>query len=118
MTEQPLLKPGYLVRLRDISTGIWKQQGQVKEEVAPRTGSRWRMGCLCGGTTRICNYSRLEWTQLRRRFSRTQLSPQNHLTSELSTLAVDRQQYLSPTVERLSRPKRHIEPPKRLIESC
>lgn len=33
----PMLKPGDTVRLRDISTGTWRQKGQVTEEVAPRS---------------------------------------------------------------------------------
>ena len=33
----PLLKPGDVVRLRDISTGTWRQQGRVEKEVAPRS---------------------------------------------------------------------------------
>nr|XP_054602637.1 uncharacterized protein K02A2.6-like [Nothobranchius furzeri] len=33
----PSLKPGDKVRLRDITTGTWRHQGQVKEEVAPRS---------------------------------------------------------------------------------
>lgn len=33
----PMLKPGDMVRLRDISTGAWRQKGLVEEEVAPRS---------------------------------------------------------------------------------
>lgn len=31
----PMLKPGDVVRLRDISTGTWRQKGLVEKEVAP-----------------------------------------------------------------------------------
>lgn len=33
----PMLKPGDVVRLRDNSTGAWRQKGRVEEEVAPRS---------------------------------------------------------------------------------
>ncbi|KAK2881784.1 hypothetical protein Q8A73_022294 [Channa argus] len=34
--HRPSLKPGTMVHLRDVSTGTWRQQGQVEEEVTPR----------------------------------------------------------------------------------
>ena len=119
----PMLKPGDTVRLRDISTGTWRQQGQVEEEVAPRS---YRIQMESG-------------LSLRR--NRTDLQLQQEPTGEDITAQETVQQdatdftepasngpdhagcspktmSASPVTERQLRPKRLIQPPKRLIESC
>ena len=119
----PKLKPGDTVRLRDISTGTWRQQGQVGEEVAPRS---YRIQMESG-------------LSLRR--NRTDLQLQQQPTGQDTTVQETVQQdatdstepascgpdhagcspkamSASPAVGRQLRPRRLIQPPQRLIETC
>nr|XP_054606603.1 uncharacterized protein K02A2.6-like [Nothobranchius furzeri] len=129
----PSLKPGDKVRLRDITTGTWRHQGQVKEEVAPRSYKIQMEGGV----------------SLRRNRVDLQLHPEGKDTESQETVQQDKEKstesanrgsedarsgpsqdsaspaaerllktMTSPQGERLVRPKRHVQPPKRLIESC
>ncbi|KAJ7997968.1 hypothetical protein DPEC_G00217660 [Dallia pectoralis] len=115
-----------MVRLRDISTGTWRQKGQVEEEVAPRS---YRIQTENG-------------VSLRRNRTDLQLQPTEKDTIVQETVqentaesteltdssltatcaspaeATPSKLLKSPAAERQARPKRHVQPPQRLIESC
>lgn len=128
-----MLKPGDMVRLRDIPTGTWRQKGHVAEEVAPRS---YRIQMENGSS-------------LRRNRTDLQLQPTEEDTTAQETVQQDMAESTeltnsgpdhtdcgltaasaspaavrlpkllkSPAIERPSRPKRHVQPPERLIESC
>lgn len=116
----PTLRCGDRVRLRDINTGTWRQQGHVEEELSSRS---YRIQTECG-------------LSLRRNRTDIQLQP-SHEDTTAQELQQDTPQppelpnsepehttngqtavSKSPTAERHLRPQRHIKPPQRLIESC
>lgn len=130
----PMLKPGDTVRLRDIPTGTWRQKGQVEEEVAPRS---YRIQMENGLSLRRNRTDlQLQFQLLTERETTAQKMVQQDtadstestnsgtdhtdcsLTAASASPAAVRLSRLSPAVDGLSRPERHVQPPKRLIESC
>lgn len=122
----PMLKPGDMVRLRDISTGTWRQKGQVEEEVAPRS---YRIQTENGLSLRrnrtdlqlqptVKDTTAQEMVQQDTAES-TEL-PDSGLTAVSASPSVATPSKLSksPAAERQARPKRHVQPPQRLIECC
>lgn len=128
-----MLKPGDMVRLRDISTGTWRQMGQVEEGVAPRP---YRIQTENGLSLRR-NHADLQLQLTEKDTTAQEMVQQDTAKStELPNSGHDHTNYgltavsaspaavtLSkltklPAVERLARPKRHVQPRKRLIESC
>uniref|UniRef100_A0A674NW69 Gypsy retrotransposon integrase-like protein 1 n=1 Tax=Takifugu rubripes TaxID=31033 RepID=A0A674NW69_TAKRU len=117
----PMLKPGDNVRLRDCSTGTWQQTGQVQEEVAPRS---YRVQVDSGLLLRR-NRIDLQLQQSQRDTVAQEAGQQDTAGSaEPAGSGPDRADHgltkvqASPPAAGLSRPKRHVQPPKRLIETC
>lgn len=117
----PMLKPGDVVRLRDIPTGAWRQKGRVEEEVAPRS---YRIQTESGLSLRR-NRTDLQLQLTEKDTTAQEMVQQDTAESTESTNSgTDHTDCsltaasASPAVERLSRPVRHVQPPKRLIESC
>lgn len=119
----PTLKHGDRVRLRDNVTGTWRQQGHVEEELSPRS---YRVQTECGLSLRR-NRTDLQ-LQPTMEETTTQESVPQHDTLETPETSHSEQEPAnssdptavskSPAAERLSRPKRNVQPPSRLIESC
>lgn len=120
--QLPTLKLGDRVRLRDISTGTWRQQGHVEGEVAPRS---YRIQTECGLSLRR-NRTDLQLQPADERSTAQEMEVQQD-TSESPEPSNSEQDHTddgltavfkSPAAERLYGPKRHVQPPQRLIESC
>ncbi|CAJ1071376.1 hypothetical protein DPX16_23335, partial [Xyrichtys novacula] len=115
-----MLKPGDMVRLRDISTGTWRQEGQVEEEVAPRS-FRIQME---NGTSLRRNRTDLQLQPTGKDTTAQEMVQQDTaeskeltnsgLTAASASPAAATPSKLStlPSVEKLTRPKRHVQPPK------
>ncbi|CAL9699730.1 unnamed protein product [Knipowitschia caucasica] len=121
-TAKPLstLKHGDPVRVRDINTGTWRQQGHVEEELSPRSYKVRTEGGL--SLRRNRTDLRLQPTVEDTAAQEVELQQDPLELPELSNSDhADNGQTAaskSPTAERLVRPQRHIKPPQRLIESC
>lgn len=118
----PTLKHGDRVRLRDINTGTWRQQGHVEEELSPRS---YRIQTECGLSLRR-NRTDLQLQPTDEDTTAQEAEPQQD-TPEPPELPNSEPEHStngqtavskSPTAERHLRPQRHIKPPQRLIESC
>lgn len=117
----PMLKPRDVVRLRDCSTGTWRKTGQGQAEVAPRS---YRVQ-MDNGLSLRRNRTDFQLQQCEED-AVTQEAVQQDTTgsAELANSGPDHADHgltkvsASPAVERSSRPKRHVQPPERLIESC
>ncbi|TWW75241.1 Retrovirus-related Pol polyprotein from transposon 17.6 [Takifugu flavidus] len=106
---------------RDCSTGTWQQTGQVQEEVAPRS---YRVQVDSGLLLRR-NRIDLQLQQSQRDTVAQEAVQQDTAGSaEPAGSGPDRADHgltkvqASPPAAGLSRPKRHVQPPKRLIETC
>lgn len=116
----PELKPGDHVRLRDITTGTWMQQGCVQREVAPRSyeiqtehGSqlrRNRVDLRLQPFTQGTEDHQEDTAEASNAFRNGQFS-QNTLTDNERCPTVSG----STSAER---PKRTVRAPERLIENC
>uniref|UniRef100_A0A674PBZ4 Integrase catalytic domain-containing protein n=1 Tax=Takifugu rubripes TaxID=31033 RepID=A0A674PBZ4_TAKRU len=103
------------------STGTWQQTGQVQEEVAPRS---YRVQVDSGLLLRR-NRIDLQLQQSQRDTVAQEAGQQDTAGSaEPAGSGPDRADHgltkvqASPPAAGLSRPKRHVQPPKRLIETC
>lgn len=117
----PMLKPRDVVRLRDCSTGTWRQTGQVQAEVAPRS---YRVQ-MDNRLSLRRNRTDLQLQQCEEDAVTQEAVQQDTAGSaELADSGPDHADHgltkvsASPAVERSSRPKRHVQPPERRIESC
>lgn len=119
----PMLKPGDTVRLRDITTGTWRQQGQVEAEVAPRS---YRVQMESGLSLRRNRTDLQLQQQPIGKDTTVQETVQQDTTdsAEPASSCPDhagcspKAKSASPAVERQLRPRRLIQPPQRLIETC
>lgn len=113
--HMPMLKPGDVVRLKDCSTGTWRQTGQVQEEVAPRSYSVQ----MDSGLSLRRNRTDLQRQQSQEDTVAQEVVQQKTAGSpELAGSGPDSADSgltkvpASPAVTGLSRPKRHVQPPK------
>ena len=112
------LKPGKHVRIRDHVTGIWSMQGSVQREVAPRS---YQIQTEHGASLRR---NRVD---LKPQVSSQQCEEQPDSTAQVGDTTSGLLDQTSeneatdpdvPSVTTPCRPKRNVQPPKRLIESC
>lgn len=112
------LKRGDRVRLRDITTGTWRQQGHVEEELSPRS---YKVQTECGLSLRR-NRTDLQLQPTEEETAAQEVELQQD-TPELPELSNTEQDHTysgqtaaskSPAAERPLRPQRHIKPPQRL----
>ena len=112
------LKPGEHVRIRDHVTGIWSMQGSVQREVAPRS---YQIQTEHGASLRR---NRVD---LKPQVSSQQCEEQPDSTAQVGDTTSGLLDQTSeneatdpdvPSVTTPCRPKRNVQPPKRLIESC
>ena len=112
------LKPGEHVRIRDHVTGIWSMQGSVQREVARRS---YQIQTEHGASLRR---NRVD---LKPQVSSQQCEEQPDSTAQVGDTTSGLLDQTSeneatdpdvPSVTTPCRPKRNVQPPKRLIESC
>lgn len=117
----PMLKPGDVVRLRDCSAGTWQKTRQVQEEVAARS---CRIQVDSGLLLRRNRVDLQLQQSLRDTVAREAVQQDTAGSEEPAGSGPDRADHgltelpASPPAAGLSRPKRHVQPPKRLIETC
>lgn len=110
------LKSGEQVRIRDHLTGIWNLHGSVQKEVAPRS---YEVQTEHGGSLRRNRVNLKPQMSSQTEVEQPDTTPQagDNTLNHTMEPEVPASVYSSPT-KTPCRPKRTIQPPKRLIESC